>query len=630
MPTNWRVYGKDTLASRLDRSDLPGFFRKTVVVGPGEAAIVMRDGQVQELLTESKMKVAGVLDQFLSLFRGGADIAVYFVDVSPIDLAIFLGESSQVSTAGQASMQAAETLPPGQDIETRIRAAGGQVGWLYESDGNAEESYSGTARVDVSQISILALSADKEVIQAECRLRLHVDPENAKQFVGLLKGKKALASWDLAAILRDELFARVLVPEIAKRSASDLRGNQDLLSSVEQSVSNELQRTLDAFGLAMDSFTIFWGLTEQEQAEIGRRRADREEEALEFANKRQIAHLLREQEIEKTRIANLQELKMAKSRGDEELADLLLAGEIRRDLMVKGKEVDEAQIDAQVREIELKVEKSESTLRIEQRRAEEDLRLDIEDREFKQKHADRLATIEAEDKEIQSMVRMQIEMATAKHEREMAQRRQEVDAEFRKLQADIEDRYQQRKLKLDESFARMGMMERLVTQGLNTGAADSSVLNTMLQQATEQEYATTSDEKVRARSEAQAAANNLDTFKQAEERERQHQANMTGLASGMMQAAKQPPPNTIITGAGVQPPAQPSSGPVIINNTPGSTAGQPSPGNVQATCDSCGKPVEAGWKACPSCGKRLDSKCAQCGAELQTDWNVCPSCGTKR
>jgi hypothetical protein len=241
----------------------------------------------------------------------------------------------------------------------------------------------------------------------------------------------------------------------------------------------------------------------------------------------------------------------------------------------------------------------------------------------------------------------------------MAQRRQEVDAEFRKLQADIEDRYQQRKLKLDESFARMGMMERLVSQGLNTGAADSSVLNTMLQQATEQEYATTSDDKVRARSEAQAAANNLDTFKQAEDRERQHQAKMTGLASDMMQAAKQQPPNTVVTGAGAQPPTQPSSGPVIINNTPGTPAGQPSPGNVQAACDSCGKPVEAGWKtcphcgqalgastdsrcpkcsakvqqgwkACPGCGTRLDSKCAECGAELQADWKVCPSCGTKR
>ena len=32
---------------------------------------------------------------------------------------------------------------------------------------------------------------------------------------------------------------------------------------------------------------------------------------------------------------------------------------------------------------------------------------------------------------------MQTEMATQRHERELARRRQEVDSEFRKLQADI-------------------------------------------------------------------------------------------------------------------------------------------------------------------------------------------------
>jgi len=569
MPTNWRVYGKNTLASRLDRSDLPGFFRRNVVVGPNEAAIVMRDGQVQELLTESKVQIAGVFDQFLSIFRAGTDIAVYFVDLSPLDLTIFMGETNQVNAAGQTTIQTADELPPGQDIATRILAAGGHAGWLLESDGNVEESFSESARTDVSRISILAVSADKEVIQAECRLRLHVDPENAKLFVGLLKGKKAVASWDLAALLRDELFARVLVPEIVKHPASAFRSNRDLQNSIEQSVADELGRTLDAFGLALDSFTISWGRTEQEQAEINRRRGEREEEALKFSSRRQIAHLLREQEIEKTRIANLQELKMAKSRGDEELADLLIAGEIRRDLMAKGKEVDEAQIDAQVQMIKLDVEKHKSSLRIEEQRAAEYLRLDVEAREFNQKNAKRLREIETEDKELRSMVRMQIENASAKHDLKMAERRQEIDAEFRKMQVVIEGRYQQGKLKLQETLARMGMITDLLRKGLDAGAVDSGVLTAMLHESTEQEYATTSDAKVQSRSEAQAAANNLETHKQAEDRERQHQAEMTKLSSDMMQSAKQQPPSTVVTGGGVQSPAQPPSGPVIINNTPG-------------------------------------------------------------
>jgi hypothetical protein len=424
-------------------------------------------------------------------------------------------------------------------------------------------------RFDVSELSIVALSADKEVIQAECRLRLHVNPEDPARFMGLLKGKRALATWDVAALLRDEFFARVLIPEIAKRQSTELRGDGALVDSIEKGVFQKLEGTLKAFGLVLDSFTILWGTTAAERAEIARKKSERAEQALDFAKKRQIAHLNRQQDIDETRLANLQELRLAKANGDEQLADLLLGGEIRRELMVKGKRVEEAQIDASIRDIQLSIEKNESMLRLEQKRASEDLRLETEDRSFKQQHSARLASLDLEDKEMWSLVKAQIEISTAKHDREVAKRWQELDSEFRKLQADIEDRYQQRKIKLEETVARMGMMERLVAQGLQTGAADSAVLTTMLQQATEQEYATTSDDKVRARAAAQAAGQNLETYQKAEDRDRRHQADMTGLAAKLMEAAKQSPPT------------------VVINNA----------------CASCGNPLQAGSKFCSNCGR---------------------------
>ncbi len=333
-------------------------------------------------------------------------------------------------------------------------------------------------------------------------------------------------------------------------------------------------------------------------------------------------------------------MKLAKARGDQELADLLLAGEIRRDLIVEGRRVGEAQVDAQIREITLDIDKRASMLRAEQRRADEEFRLEIEDRRFKQQHAARLAQIEANDTEMRSMVVMQIEMGAAKHERTMAARRQEIDTIFRKMQVEIDDRFQQRRLKLDESVARMGMMERLVSQGLGTGAADSTVLNTMLQQSTEQEYATTSDEKVRARAEGQAASNSLETYKQAEDRERQHDANTTGLASDMMQAAKQVPPATVITG-GVMPlhpviadrtipPPAVASGSAV---TPDAATMQPTHATSKATsaCASCGEGIETGWNNCPNCGDSLvrsaTGKCPTCGNRSEPEWKTCPMCG---
>ena len=281
------------------------------------------------------------------------------------------------------------------------------------------------------------------------------------------------------------------------------------------------------------------------------------------------------------------------------------------------------------------MERKENVGRLEKRRAEEELRLDIEERQFRQANAARLAKMEGEDKEMWSMVKMQIEMATQKHERQMAVRRHESEENYRRMQTEIEDRFQQRKLKLDESMSRMGMMERLVAQGLSAGQADASVLKAMLEQSTEQEYATTTDEMVRARSAAKAAGNNLETFRLAQADERAHQVNMTHLSAQMMAAAKQPnvAPGAIPTMAPVQPVfvhavapqahlALPSSHPHQLPHT--QLAGG-------VTCTGCGMGMQPQWKACPGCGqpsRQAMPKCHGCGGDVQPNWKACPACGT--
>jgi hypothetical protein len=609
MPTNWRVYGKHTVACRLDRCDLRGLSRKRIAVGPGEAAIVLRNGQIQDFLTESSADVPGILDQLSSVFRLGADIAVYFLDISPVDLSIFVGSTAKDRLAADSAVHAVGSSFAAEKAALKAR----QVGWIEESDVGAAISVHAEERLDTSQVNVLALSADREPIQAEVRFRLHLDRDNPARLVALLKGKRALATWDIAALLRDEFLAAVLLPEIATRTSAELRGNKAVLRAIEDGLRQSVNGTLAALGLVMDGFSILWGLTADEQAEIARKRSDRAQAALEFAKNRQIAHLQRLHEI-------AHELKLANSRGEEALKDLLLAGEIRRDLVVKGKRVDEARIDASVRDIQLSVERQESMLRLEQKRASEELRLELEDRTFKQKHSARLASLELEDKEMHSLVKLQVEMATAKHEREIEKRRQEIDGEFRKLQADAEDRYQQRKLKLEESLARMGMVERLVSQGMQTGAADADVLTTMLEQATEQEYATTSDEIVRARAVAQAASNNLEVHREAEDRERRHQATITDLASKMMQAAKQGPSSINIPGS----PVTPIAGPLVINKLDTQPVLHD---DVTATCKSCKSPLQTGWKACPFCGAALQGTCSSCGESMEAGWKVCPRCG---
>jgi hypothetical protein len=397
------VYEHETVAGKLEPSELPGFLRKQVVVGPNEAAMVLRDGQPVEVLTEARVKVADVFDRIKSLFGLGPDLQVFFLDLSPFDVVLFLGQSlTGASSGGSTLFTSKSQAPPASQID--LLPAAQHAGWTASADAWSQESGTTAVRLDFSQVALVALSADREIVQAVCNIRLRIDinPEDpataAAKVASLLKGKRALATWDIAALLRDEVFAKLLVPELAALPAARLRTDQGLLTRLESQSRDVLQRTLAGCGLRLERFSIAWGLTEEERAEIAQRRAEREEKALEFTKTRRIAHLKREQEIEKTRLQNLQELKTAQARGDEELKDLLLTGDIGRDLMQANHQVDLARVDARIRDITLEVEKKESLARLEERRAQEDLRLDIEDRETKQKQAARLAAIDASDK----------------------------------------------------------------------------------------------------------------------------------------------------------------------------------------------------------------------------------------
>ena len=415
MAFNWRVYGKDTVACRLDRRELPGWLRKNVVVGPGEAAMIVRDGRVVNVITESKAKVQGALEGLSEKLFGWltgrkSDVSVMFFDTSPLRLSVYVGQVEKTQSGSEHSLT---------------------------SDGIETVSHS-------SEVAIQAVTLDKEIVSAECLLTLVVSEQYAPQLAGLMKGRDYLSKWDLAASIRDELLAKVLVPRIASHKADELRGNRELAEEISTSARSELAQSLTGWGFSLTDFTISWGLTETEALEIREKRAEREEEAKTFAHQRGLAEMQRDLELQKTRIENLGELKQAEAVGDEKLKDLYLTGELRRDTMVEGQRVNVAKVDAEVSLIRLDVEKQEGAVRLEIERNKEMQRLDIEEREFRQQQAARLSQIDAEDKEMRSMVEMQIQMATSKHEREMGKMRHQADAEFRKQQADLTTRFEDR------------------------------------------------------------------------------------------------------------------------------------------------------------------------------------------
>ncbi len=619
MANKWRVYGSETVAAALSKEELPGFSRQ-VQVGPSEAALIIRSGILEEVITESRLSTSGIGDRLAGFFGRAASIEVIFADTSPFELVFFLGEATRVDQ--REELQSVGTA-------TAISASLSGIAGTRDDVFGILETKAGS-QTDTASVSIAALTADREPVNAQVRLTVRVDLDDVELLAKMLRGKAALAVWDIAALVRDELIAKVLVPKVARYRAEELRGNSALLNELDESTARELGNTFDLWGLRLENFSLLWGLTEQERADIEQTRGRREEEARDFAHQRYLREQDRKLEIDRTRLGNLHELKEAEARGDEQLKEILLVAEIDREQLMDGQRLDSAKIDAQIRSVELGIEREEANLRLDVEHQQADMQLDIQRREAQNRLEELEAQSRLEMSEMEQMVNLQSRRRAEKHIQSLEMRRLEIESDFARRRQDQESLFARRQQDVEMTRERMRMQEALIARGLDAGAADSSVLISMLEQATEQEYARTSDAKVQARSEADAARYSVENIREEQDRERAHQAEMTRLSAQMMEASKQIP----VPGS-VQPPfPAPAAPPLAQGPTINVTSGPAAPPPYQsasATCPSCSAPVQSAWKVCPQCGNGLapDPQCPSCNQAVQPGWMACPFCGTQ-
>ena len=447
MATNWRVYGSETVAAVLDKAELPGFYREAIV-GPNEAALVIRNGKLEEVVTEVRLGTSGFRDRLKGLIGRESDAQVIFVDTSPFDLTFFLGESTR-GEQGNFRQEQQSTAQRGSNISMGAEQTGG----AYAAQGLSVQS-----QLDSASVAIEALTSDRQFISAQVRLTMAVGIDDAELVTRLLRGRTALAVADVGALVRDELVSKVLVPMVARSRADELRGNTGLLNEIAGATERELSTAAGIWGLTLYNFFLNWGVTEQERAEIEEARKRREEEAAEFAHQRVIRDRERGLDLERTRLNNLQELKVLEVRGDEELKEVYLNSEIDRSQLLDGQRVSVASVDAQIRSIEMGIRREEADLlaEIEQRRKE----------------------MELENQRRQSQLRLEelegqrrLEMTELEHAVNLQSRRREE----RHLQ-DLERERQ----RLDLSRERIRSQESIIARALDTGAADASVLRTLL------------------------------------------------------------------------------------------------------------------------------------------------------
>ena len=221
---NWRRQGRYTVVGEIGKDDRQGFTRD-VQAGADEVVIVRKNGEIEDVFSEQRKPTRSFGESLMSLVGLGPNIEVYKATKTRFNIVFWLGDDDTAAT-GHRSF--AFGLP--------------------------------------------VLTSDNQVIPARINLWLEVEEELAENTLLLLRGKDVLNRYDIASEIRDDLHAKVLGLDLNQHTFEELRGNRPLLREIGESIQREITGTLGAFGLRIQDYSISWGLTLQERADIDQQR----------------------------------------------------------------------------------------------------------------------------------------------------------------------------------------------------------------------------------------------------------------------------------------------------------------------------------------------------------------------
>ena len=239
MPFDWRVYGPDTVLARVDKSRLGGF-AGSLVVEPYEAAILLRDGEVTDVVSQGRFHLLGPLDVTRRVLGVGPRAEAIFASTAPFQLTYYVGQPAD------RQAQSSDEPQKGDRLRLTVPQA---------------------AAHEASEVSFPALTKDHQVVNAEISFSLRIDLDAAEQALQLLQGRRAIASWDIAQRIKSQFVSNVLTLELGKYTADEIRTDRSVLRGVNEAIRREMESGLRNLGLVLDGgVSIQWGLNETEQA----------------------------------------------------------------------------------------------------------------------------------------------------------------------------------------------------------------------------------------------------------------------------------------------------------------------------------------------------------------------------
>ena len=221
---DWRRQGEYTVLGEIDKDDRTGLSWK-VQAEADEVVIVRKNGEITDVFSEERKSIKSFGESLTSIFKIGPKYEVFKATKTRFNMIFWLGDDTTLTTSNKNFT-----------------------------------------------FGLPVLTSDNQAIPAKIDLWLQVNDEQPKNLLLLLRGQDSLNRYDLASEIREDLLAKILALNLSQYSFAKLRGNKSLRKEIGESIQGEVAETLTTYGLDVQDYSISWGFTLQERADITQQR----------------------------------------------------------------------------------------------------------------------------------------------------------------------------------------------------------------------------------------------------------------------------------------------------------------------------------------------------------------------
>lgn len=314
------------IAHLVPEKDIKGVFKRDVVLNPGEAVVLIKDGKLEDVVTQTRLEeIGGGLANWWTRWRGHeSGTELLFLVTTPIDLDIPLDDRANLTTKDYQKLYGSSTI------------------------------------------------------------RFQFLPDNSTKIINLMDHKQLLIKEDLSEKIHNELIATVFSPQLAMYNADEFHGNVNIMKEIETATTIEMRKSFGMWGLhLLKMFTVWDKNTYDELMEYKTQIQNLYEKRKKYTEVQfgeKLNALEKEYKVRKREHERKWDLQFSEIHAEEKMKDIQLESQLKRDTKEHEQDMKEMK-DA------LNIKSELQTQKIQRLKKESEIKMEEKDQdlEFKTK-----------------------------------------------------------------------------------------------------------------------------------------------------------------------------------------------------------------------------------------------------